>query len=44
VLAAGDRLPEVALWTAPRERLALRELILERPALLLFYIFDWSST
>jgi hypothetical protein len=44
VLAAGERIPDVELWTAPRERVALRELVTDGPALFLFYLFDWSST
>jgi hypothetical protein len=44
VLAVGDRLPEASLWTAPRERRQLTELVADRPALFLFYLFDWSST
>jgi hypothetical protein len=44
VLAAGDRIPDVQVWLAPRERLSLHELVEERPVLLLFYLFDWSGT
>jgi hypothetical protein len=44
VLAVGDRVPDVSVWTAPREQRALTELVAERPALFLFYLFDWSST
>jgi hypothetical protein len=44
VLAAGDRVPDVAMWTAPREQRRLSELVSEGPALFLFYLFDWSST
>jgi len=28
----------------PREPVALRELAREKPLLLVFYLFDWSST
>ncbi len=45
MLRVGDLAPlEVALWTAPRERRTIGELVAERPALFLFYLFDWSST
>jgi hypothetical protein len=44
MLAAGDRGPDVALWTAPREHRLLSELVSEGTALFLFYLFDWSST
>ena len=44
MLAVGDSIPDVQVWTAPNERVSLRELAAERPLLLLFYLFDWSST
>ncbi len=44
MLAVGSTIPEVEVWTTPRERVLLRELVAERPALLLFYLFDWSGT
>ena len=44
MLAVGDRIPNVSVWTAPRERRNLDELVAERPALFFFYLFDWSST
>jgi peroxiredoxin len=44
VLVVGDPIPDVRLWTSPQERVSLRELAAERPLLLLFYLFDWSST
>jgi hypothetical protein len=44
VLAVGDRLPEVSVWTAPREQRGLSELVADGPVLFLFYLFDWSST
>ena len=44
MLSAGDRIPEAEVWTGPRERVSLHELVLKRPALFLFYLFDWSST
>jgi peroxiredoxin len=44
VLAVGNQIPDVRLWTGPREQVSLRELAAEKPLLLLFYLFDWSST
>jgi hypothetical protein len=44
MLGAGDRIPEAAVWTGPRERVTLRELVADGPALFLFYLFDFSST
>jgi hypothetical protein len=45
MLEVGDRAPlEAVVWTTPRERASIRDLIHERPLLLLFYLFDWSST
>lgn len=38
------RLPSVTVWVAPQEPVPLTRLVEERPALLLFYLFDWSST
>jgi hypothetical protein len=45
VLAVGDRAPlEARVWTTPRESATLAELLDGGPILLLFYLFDWSST
>jgi peroxiredoxin len=44
MLQIGDPIPEAQVWTAPRESTSLRSLAAERPLLLLFYLFDWSST
>ena len=45
MLAAGDRIPlDAAVWLGPTERVTLREVVEDRPVLLLFYPFDWSST
>jgi hypothetical protein len=44
MLAVGDRIPEAQVWLGTRERVSLRDLVRERPALFLFYLFDWSST
>jgi peroxiredoxin len=44
VPAVGETIPDVEIWRAPRERVNLRALAAEGPILLLFYLFDWSST
>ena len=44
MLGVGDRIPEATVWLGPREPVPLREVVAERPALLFFYLFDWSST
>jgi hypothetical protein len=44
MLAVGERIPDVRVWMGPREPVALREVAAQKPLLLLFYLFDWSST
>ena len=44
MLAVGEQIPEVQVWMGPQEPVKLRELAAEKPLLLLFYLFDWSST
>ena len=45
MLRPGDRIPlEATVWFAPNERVTLREVVEDRPVLLVFYLFDWSST
>jgi hypothetical protein len=45
VLAIGEKAPlEAVVWTTPRERASIGQLLHERPLLLLFYLFDWSTT
>jgi hypothetical protein len=44
VLSVGDQVPDVQIWLGPREPASIRELAAEKPLLLLFYLFDWSST
>ncbi len=44
MLAVGDQIPDATVWLGPRERTALRNFVEDRPALFLFYLFDWSST
>ena len=44
MLAVGDKVPEARVWTTPQESATIRELVAEGPMLLLFYLFDWSTT
>ncbi len=44
MLGAGDRIPDATVWVAPRETVRLPELVVEGAILLVFYLFDFSST
>ena len=44
MLQVGDRVPEARVQTAPGDETTIERLASERPALFLFYLFDWSST
>jgi peroxiredoxin len=44
MLAAGDRIPDARVWTTPQESASFDEIVGDGPILLLFYLFDWSST
>ena len=45
MLGTGERAPlEAMVWTTPRERATIGDLLDDRPVLLLFYLFDWSTT
>ena len=44
MIAVGERAPDARVWLTPRESAALSELWRESQLLLLFYLFDWSST
>jgi peroxiredoxin len=44
MLQVGEQVPDVRVWMAPREEVSIRALAAEKPLLLLFYLFDWSST
>jgi peroxiredoxin len=44
MLDVGDSIPEARVWTTPQESATLAELVRDGPILLLFYLFDWSST
>jgi peroxiredoxin len=44
MLQVGEQVPDVRVWMAPREEVSIRALAAEKPLLLIFYLFDWSST
>ena len=44
MLEVGSPIPEARVWTTPQESASLREIVAGGPVLLLFYLFDWSST
>jgi hypothetical protein len=44
VIAVGEQIPDAVVWTTPQESASLREIVADGPMLLLFYLFDWSST
>jgi peroxiredoxin len=44
LIAAGEPVPDVRVWTSTRESVGLHELAADGAFLLLFYLFDWSST
>jgi hypothetical protein len=44
VIGVGERIPDARVWTTPNESASLREIAAEGSMLLLFYLFDWSST
>jgi hypothetical protein len=44
VIGVGSRIPDARVWTTPQESATIAELVRDGPILLLFYLFDWSST
>ena len=44
MLGVGDKIPEATVFKDPGEAISLPELAAEGPVLLVFYLFDWSST
>jgi hypothetical protein len=45
MLEPGDAVPEVTVWTAPREEpRPLRQVLGAGLTLLCFYLWDWSPT
>ena len=44
MIAVGEQVPDARVWTIDRNPVGLRELAPGSACLLLFYLFDWSST
>jgi hypothetical protein len=44
MLELGQRVPGATVWMAPREPTTIADLVVEAPALFLFFLFAWSST
>ena len=44
MIAVGDHAPAARVWLTPRDDSELRDLAEGSPYVLLFYLFDWSST
>ena len=45
MIGVGERAPDVQVWLAPNEPVRLLDLAASgERVLLLFYLFDWSST
>ena len=44
MLNVGDRIPEATVWAGTRDPVTIASLVEEGPVLLVFYLFDWSST
>jgi hypothetical protein len=44
MIKTGEPAPEARIWLTPRDEAQLTDLSEGAPCLLLFYLFDWSST
>ena len=44
MLSVGEPIPDARVWTTPQENATIAEIVADGPILLLFYLFDWSST
>ena len=44
MIEAGDRIPDATVFLGPNEPVTTAELLEDGPKLLVFYLFDWSST
>ncbi|HEV8105551.1 MAG TPA: hypothetical protein VGP69_17595 [Gaiellaceae bacterium] len=44
MLNAGERVPDATVYLGPNEPLTMLDLVDDGPKLLVFYLFDWSST
>lgn len=44
MIGPGARVPDATVWRTSREPVSLRALAEDGPFLLVFYLYDWSST
>ena len=44
MIEVGEAVPAARVWLTPRDEAQLGELAEGSPYILLFYLFDWSST
>jgi hypothetical protein len=44
MLEVGNQVPEARVFLAPGEETSIAEIAAAGPVLLVFYLFDWSST
>ena len=44
MLRQDDSIPQATVWVGPREQHTIAEMVEDGPVLLLFYLFDWTST
>jgi hypothetical protein len=44
LIATGEPVPRARVWLTPRDEVELGDLAEGSPYILLFYLFDWSST
>jgi hypothetical protein len=44
VLAAGDQVPDATVWLAPRQPATIADLVEDRAALFVFFLFAWSKS
>jgi hypothetical protein len=42
VLGVGDRIADASVFLENRERVSLRDLVKDGPAIYFFFLFDWS--
>jgi hypothetical protein len=44
MISLGETVPAARVWLTPRDEVEVHDLAEGSPYLLLFYLFDWSST
>jgi hypothetical protein len=44
MVKVGERIPEATVYLGPNEPVTMSELFEDGSKLLVFYLFDWSST